>query len=531
MKITFLGAAHEVTGSLTLLETNGYKFLVDCGMEQGRDIFENQSLPVSPSDIDFVLLTHAHIDHSGNLPLLAKSGFKGSVYATEATCSLCDIMLRDSTHIQLFEAEWQNRKAKRSGAAPYEPLYTMEDTETILSNMRPCRYDEKIQVLENVEVRFTDIGHLLGSACIEIWVTENDETKKIVFSGDVGNINRPIVNDPKSVSDADCVVIESTYGNREHKETPDNIKTLAEIIERTFKRGGNVVIPSFAVGRTQEILYYIREIKAQGLVSGFDGFHVYVDSPLAEEATKIYIQCNIDSVDADAAQLVRQGINPFWFDGLSCSVSSEESKAINEDESPKVIISASGMCEAGRIKHHLKHNLWRPESTILFVGYQAEGTLGRSIANGAKKVKLFSEEVEVKAEVCILAGVSGHADRSGLLNWLSKFEKKPSQIIVNHGDDDSATSFANTLNELGYNAVAPYSGSEYNLFENKFELLTDGVPSADSLKKSQRANALFDELVYYAQEVLEFVKACKGRPNRDIISMTDKLKDFLKKSK
>lgn len=531
MKITFLGAAHEVTGSLTLLETNGHKFLVDCGMEQGKDIFENQKLPVSPADIDFVLLTHAHIDHSGNLPLLAKGGFKGSVYATEATCSLCDIMLRDSTHIQLFEAEWQNRKAKRSGKKPYEPLYTMEDTEVILSHMRPCAYGETVQVLENVEIRFTDIGHLLGSACIEIWVTENGRTEKIVFSGDVGNINRPIVNDPKTVSDADCVVIESTYGNREHKEHPDNINVLAEIIERTFKRGGNVVIPSFAVGRTQEILYYIREIKAQGLVRGFDGFSVYVDSPLAEEATKIYIQCNIDSVDAEAAQLVRAGINPFWFDGLVCSKTSNESKAINDDPNPKVIISASGMCEAGRIRHHLKHNLWRPESTVLFVGYQAEGTLGRIIFEGAKKVKLFSEEVEVKAEICYLAGVSGHADKNGLLSWLSGFEKKPKQVIVNHGDDDSCTDFANTLNEMGYNATAPFSGSVYNLFKGEFEALTQGVPAVKVLQASERANALHDELVYTAEQVLDFVKACKGRANRDITNMTKQLGAFLKKNK
>ena len=529
MKITFLGAAHEVTGSCTMLETNGHKFLVDCGMEQGKDIFENQKLPVSPADIDFVLVTHAHIDHSGNLPLLARYGFKGSVYATEATCSLSDIMLRDSTHIQMFEAEWRNRRAKRSGAAAYEPLYTMEDTEVILGHLRPCRYNEKIQVLENVEIRFTDIGHLLGSAAIEIWVTEGGETKKIVFSGDVGNKNKPIVNDPQKVKDADCVVIESTYGNRLHKEHADNIERLAEIIEQTFSRGGNVVIPSFAVGRTQEILYYLRRIKAEGLVKGFDSFPVYVDSPLAEEATKIYIQSNVDSVDSDAARLVKEGINPFWFDGLELSKTSNESKAINEDPRPKVIISASGMCEAGRIRHHLKHNLWKPESTILFVGYQAEGTLGRVIFDGAKKVKLFNEEIEVKAQIECLAGVSGHADKNGLLEWLGGFKNKPQRVFVNHGDDDSCTEFTNELNALGYNAYAPYSGSVYNLFEDKLEVVTEGAPAKKIVEAKRLSKSLYNELVCLAEEVLSFVKACDGRANREITTMTKALRAFLKK--
>lgn len=531
MKITFLGAAHEVTGSCTLLETGGHKFLVDCGMEQGKDIFENQRLPVSPAEIDFVLLTHAHIDHSGNLPLLARGGFKGRVYATEATCSLADIMLRDSTHIQLFEAEWRNRKAKRAGKEAYVPLYDMADTEVILRHLRPCKYGETIRLLENVEIRFTDIGHLLGSACIEIWVTENGKTEKLVFSGDVGNIDRPIVNDPKKVEDADCVVIESTYGDRLHEEHPDNIATLAEIIEKTFKRGGNVVIPSFAVGRTQEILYYIRQIKDSGLISGFDGFEVYVDSPLAEEATKIYIQTNIDSVDAEAAQLVRQGINPFWFDGLICSKTSNESKAINENPRPKVIISASGMCEAGRIRHHLKHNLWRPECTVLFVGYQAEGTLGRIIYEGAKKVKLFGEEIEVKAEICYLPGVSGHADKNGLIDWLSGFEKKPKRIFVNHGDDDSCTAFTESLKQLGYNAFAPYSGSIYSLFDDNMELITEGIPIVETESGSQRTSTLHSALVSSAEDLLSLVKTLKGRPNREIAALTDQIRALLQKIK
>lgn len=530
MKVTFLGAAHEVTGSCTLIETCGHKFLVDCGMEQGKDIFENQSLPVAASDVEFVLVTHAHIDHSGNLPLLAKNGFKGSVYSTEATSSLLDIMLRDSTHIQMFEAEWRNRKAKRSGEKPYEALYDMEDTEVILSHLRPCKYGEKIRVLENVEIRFTDVGHLLGSACIEIWVTENGETKKMVFSGDVGNINRPIVNDPQTVEEADCVVIESTYGNRLHDGHADNINTLAEIIERTFKRGGNVVIPSFAVGRTQEILYYIRQIKAEGLVTGFDGFKVYVDSPLAEEATKIYIQTNIDSIDTEAAKLVREGINPFWFDGLECSKTSDESKAINFDESPKVIISASGMCEAGRIRHHLKHNLWRPESTILFVGYQAEGTLGRIIYEGAKKIKLFGEEVNVKAEISLLPGVSGHADRDGLYNWLSGFKNKP-RVFVNHGNVESCDDFTEYLKERGYDAFAPFSGTVYNFFEDKLEVITEGIPIKPKEFAHEKTRKVHTDLVDTVEELLNLAKALDGRSNKELISLTQELRKIINKTR
>ncbi len=532
MKLTFLGATHEVTGSLTLLETCGHKFIVDCGMEQGKNIFENQSLPVSPTDIDFALLTHAHIDHSGNLPLLSKGGFKGKVYATEATCSLCDIMLRDSAHIQEFEAQWRNRKAKRSGGETYTPLYTMADAENIIHNLRPCTYGEKIRVLENVEIRFTDIGHLLGSACIEIWVTENGKTEKLLFSGDVGNKNRPIVNDPKGVSEADCVIIESTYGNRLHGETPDKIEFLAEIIQKTFDRGGNVVIPSFAVGRTQEILYYIRKIKEDKMVRGFDGFEVYVDSPLAEEATKIYIQTNIDSIDGEAADLVKMGINPFWFDGLICSKTSDESKLINENPRPKVIISASGMCEAGRIRHHLKHNLWRPESTILFVGYQAEGTLGRHIYNGATKVKLFGEEVEVKAQISYLGGVSGHADKEGLIEWLSCVSPKPKRVFVNHGDDEACIDFTNTLKEMGYNAFAPYSGSVYSLFDDNMEIVTEPVPVAEEVRPAnQRALALYRALISAAEELLSFVKTCKGRSNKEIASITDQIRNLIQKNK
>ena len=393
MKITFLGAAHEVTGSCTLVECGGVRFIVDCGMEQGRDMFVNQRLPVSPGEVDFALLTHAHIDHSGLLPLLVKNGFSGAVYATAATCSLADIMLRDSAHIQMSEAEYKTRKAQRAGRPAVEPLYDLGDVEALVKLLRPCAYGEAVQPAEGVAVRFTDIGHLLGSACIEIWLSEGGVTKKLVFSGDIGNTRQPILRDPQRIASADYVVVESTYGDRTHgAERPDYISLLAGAIQRTLDRGGNVVIPAFAVGRTQEMLYFIREIKERGLVRGHDGFKAYVDSPLAIEATSVFLQCDTSFLDDEARAILARGVNPLYFDGLETSVSAEESKAINADTEPKVIISASGMCDAGRIRHHLKHNLWRSESLILFVGYQAEGTLGRALYEGAKEVRLFGED-------------------------------------------------------------------------------------------------------------------------------------------
>ena len=400
MTITFLGAAHEVTGSCTYIECGATRFIVDCGMEQGRDMFVNQRLPVAPGTVDFALLTHAHIDHSGLLPLLAKNGFAGPVYATAATCSLADIMLRDSAHIQMSEAEYKTRKAKRAGGEAAEPLYDSEDVAALTKNLRQCGYGEVIQVAEGVAIRFTDVGHLLGSACIEVWLSEGGVKRKIVFSGDVGNTNQPILRDPERVSGADYVVVESTYGDRLHeKARTDYVSELAKVIQRTLDRGGNVVIPSFAVGRTQEMLYFIREIKERGLVSGHPGFKVYIDSPLAVEATSVFLQCDASFLDGETRAILARGVNPLAFDGLEVSVSVDESRAINENPEPKVIISASGMCDAGRIRHHLKHNLWRRESYILFVGYQAEGTLGRMLYEGAKEVKLFGETIAVRAEI------------------------------------------------------------------------------------------------------------------------------------
>ena len=437
MKLTFIGAAHEVTGSCHYLEACGKHILIDCGLEQGPDLYENQEIPINPSMIDYILLTHAHIDHSGKIPLLVKNGFKGEIICTFATSDLCSIMLRDSAHIQESEAEWRNRKALRSGAPLYEPLYTVQDAMNAVALLAPIDYNQTIQLCEGIELRFTDVGHLLGSSCIEVWITEGGVSKKIVFSGDVGNIDQPIIKDPQHVDAADYLVIESTYGNRVHSTVkPDYIKDLTRVLRETFAKGGNVVIPSFAVGRTQELLYFIREIKENNLLPEYQNFEVYVDSPLAIEATNVF-QKNVQSCfDEDAMALISKGINPLLFQGLKTTITSEESKMINFNDKPKVIISASGMCEAGRIRHHLKHNLWRKECTILFVGYQAVGTLGRKLVESKpESVRLFGENVEVNARIEVLAGISGHADMNGLLNWIDGFKEKPSHIFVVHGED------------------------------------------------------------------------------------------------
>ena len=488
MKLMFLGADHEVTGSCHYIEACGKSILLDCGMEQGRDTYENQEIPVAAGRIDYVFLSHAHIDHSGLLPLLHKNGFQGQIYATEATTDLCRIMLLDSAHIQEFEAQWRNRKNKRAGKAPFEPLYTTEDAMAVMEHFVPCDYMKEIEVCEGVKIRFTDVGHLLGSSSIEIWLTENGVSKKIVFSGDIGNINQPIIHDPRYTTEADFVIMESTYGDRYHTVPPDYVAELAGQIQQTFDRGGNLVIPSFAVGRTQEMLYFIREIKERRLVHGHDGFKVYVDSPLAIEATRVFVENHLSCYDTAAMALVKQGINPLQFDGLELAVTPDDSMAINFDKSPKVIISASGMCEAGRIRHHLKHNLWRPECTILFVGYQAIGTLGRNIIEGEKEVRLFGETITVNAHIEELAGVSGHADKKGLLNWVNHFEKKPERVFVVHGEDLVCEDFTKCLKEeYGYNAFAPYSGACFDLAAN--QMISEGVKIPVAPKELPRGHA------------------------------------------
>jgi metallo-beta-lactamase family protein len=520
MKITFIGAAHEVTGSCTYVEACGKKFLVDCGMQQGEDIFENVPLPVASSAIDFVLLTHAHIDHSGLLPLLYAGGFQGEIHATEATSSLCSVMLRDSAHIQEFEAEWRSRKAQRKGEAPYEPLYTMNDALGAIALFVPHRYETSFDICEGINVSFRDAGHLLGSSSIILTITEDSCTRKIVFSGDIGNTHQPLIRDPQYVDSADYVVIESTYGNRLHDRPTDYVTALAAVLQTTFDRGGSVIIPSFAVGRTQEMLYFLRHIKEEGLISGHDDFPVYVDSPLANEATDIFISNRESCYDEEALSFVRRGINPIAFEGLIRTVSSDDSRAINSDTRPKVIISASGMCEAGRIKHHLKHNLWKKENTILFVGYQAGNTLGRSLIDGARKVKLFGETVSVAAEIKQLPGISGHADLNGLIAWASAV-KGVKKFFVNHGEASSAENFAHTLREkLGADAYAPYSGAEFDLISGEITVDAQPVPIPKK-KNTANMNAAYVELSAASDRLSELIKNSSGRANADMRKLTE----------
>ncbi|MDD3403450.1 MAG: MBL fold metallo-hydrolase [Hespellia sp.] len=517
MKLTFIGADHEVTGSCHLLQANGKNILVDYGMEQGRNLFENQPLPVPESEIDYVLLTHAHIDHSGLLPLLCKNGFKGQIMTTIATTDLCQIMLRDSAHIQEFEAEWKNRKGRRAGRPEIEPIYCMQDAENVLKLFSPCEYKQKLTLCEGIQVRFTDVGHLLGSASIEVWITEGDIKKKIVFSGDVGNLDQPIIKDPQYTKDADYIVIESTYGNRIHSEIkPDYIKAFTEILNETFSKGGNLVIPSFAVGRTQEMLYFIREIKEKNLITKYPNFEVYVDSPLAIEATEVFTKHKYECFDEEAMKLVKAGKNPIQFPGLKTSTTSQDSININLDAKSKVIISASGMCDAGRIRHHLKHNLWRPECTVLFVGYQAEGTLGRKLLDGETSVKIFGEPIEVKAKIVNLDGISGHADMNGLLKWLRGFQKAPEQVFVVHGEDTVTDEFAETVRaEIGCRAFAPYSGGQVDLVTG--EIISEGERIPIQPKKAARAQAdsLFERLVLAGKYLLGIIYKNEGLANKD----------------
>ncbi len=524
MRLMFIGADHEVTGSCHFIEAAGKNILVDYGMEQGKDYYENMPLPVSAPEIDYVFLTHAHVDHSGNLPLLYSKGFRGKIFSTEATADLCNIMLRDCAHIQLQEAEWRSRKGKRNkDIAQVEPAYTMLDAENTIKSFVPCPYGKEIEVAEGVTIRFTDIGHLLGSSSIEVWLTEKNVTRKLVFSGDIGNKDQPLIKDPQTTDEADIVVMESTYGDRLHtEERPDYVKELASVLNETFARGGNVVIPSFAVGRTQEILYFIRMIKKEGLVTAYPNFPVFVDSPLAVEATEIFQKNQYDCYDEEALEIIKKHINPITFPGLNLSITTEESRAINEDPEPKVIISASGMCEAGRIRHHLKHNLWRPECTILFVGYQSVGTTGRAIVDGADQVKLFGETIDVKASIKKLTGLSGHADKNGLIEWVKGFKVPPKKVFVVHGEDSVCSSFAQCLrDEYGFDTYAPYSGTEYDIISASF--IKEGVPVPIKKKESSLVSDVYERLKAAGARLVGIIARSDGLSNKDKAKFADQI--------
>ena len=521
MKLTFIGANHEVTGSCHCLEACGKKILVDYGMEQGGNVYENAELPFAIPDVDYILITHAHIDHTGLLPLLYAEGFRGQIFATQATCDLCNIMLKDSAHIQEMEAEWKNRKARRAGKPEVEPLYTINDAEGVLTHFVPCHYKDVLTLTDGLRIRFTDVGHLLGSASIEVWMEEEGVEKKIVFSGDIGNKNKPLIKNPSYIDEADYVVMECTYGDRTHDWTHEHIEELAQILQETLDRGGNLVIPAFAVGRTQEILYFMRKIKEEKLIKGHDDFEVYVDSPLAVEATQVFTKNIMECYDEEAMDLVNRGINPIGFPGLKLSITSEDSKNINFDMTPKVIISAAGMCDAGRIRHHLKHNLWRPECTILFAGYQAVGTLGRSLLEGAQVVKLFGETIDVEAHIEKLDGISGHADMNGLITWVSAFKEKPSQVFLVHGDDDVCTSFAGLLHtDYGFETAAPFSGSVYDLAAGAWLKQTVGVPLRRETERQKENRTIFELLVAAGERLMRVIRKNRECANKDIKKFT-----------
>lgn len=462
MQLTFLGAAQMVTGSSFLLELAGQKVLVDCGMFQGSKAIRalnQRPFAFNPAELKCVLLTHAHIDHSGLLPRLCKAGFKGPIYATKITSELCSIMLPDSGHIQEFDAEIANRKGQRAGRKPVEPLYTVTDAYACLEQFKPVAYDEKITVLPELTVRFRDAGHIFGSAMIELWVTEANQTQKLVFSGDIGQPNQPLLKDPTYIMEADYVIMESTYGNRHH-DAEDNPDLLAKIINESVSRGGNVIIPAFAVGRTQTILYYLQELLQDGKIPDIP---VFIDSPLAISATHIFME-NAQEYDQDAYDMFyKQHINPLQLPQLKTTKTAEESKAINSLDRPAIIISASGMADAGRILHHLKHNLWRPEASVLLVGYQAQGSLGRRLLEGAKRVKIMGEEISVKASIHNLDGFSAHADQAQLFDWLSHFTTDPTVFVV-HGEQDMSMPFAALIKEkLNIVSVVPNYGDRASI--------------------------------------------------------------------
>ena len=483
MKIQFCGASTGVTGSCHLITTEKHKILLDCGQFQGgkaQDALNYEEFPFDPAEIDLVILSHAHIDHCGRIPLLVKRGFKGDIYCTDATADLLDVMLKDSGYIHEKEAEWRNRKNERAGRAMVEPLYTYNDAVDSLKFVKPVLYDQLVELNEQMKMVFNDAGHILGSAITELWITEDGNVSKLVFSGDLGVMDRPILRNPTIIKKADYVIMETTYGNRLHPKNSMDVKKLMDIIRKTAKRGGTTVIPSFAVGRTQELIYELNRVydSDSEYHKDFENIMVYVDSPMATTATEVFKK-NAQVFDDETKEYIMKGDNPLDFKNLKFTRTSEESMWLNTDNEPKVIISASGMCEAGRIRHHLKHNLWNSKSSVIFVGYQAEGTLGKLLVEGAKEVTLFGEKIQVNAEIYNLEGFSGHADRDGLLAWLKGFQKEPKHIFLVHGEQQAKEDFAETVRkELGYDPVVVKGNSEFVLEKDEIVSETQAIDDA-----------------------------------------------------
>lgn len=531
MKLSFYGADQCVTGSCHCLEVNGKKILVDCGLQQGRDEIDNTALPFHPGSIDAVLVTHAHIDHSGRIPMLIKNGFAGPIITTRVTANLLDIMLQDSAHIQEQDAEYHNRKNKRAGRPEVEPIYTVEDAMRVREFIQPCEYGQQVQITDDVTAEFIDAGHLLGSASIRLTCREGGETRTIVFSGDIGNVDQPIIRNPQFFDSADYVLMESTYGDRNHTEVWSYTDQLAQIIDETLAKGGNVVIPAFAVGRTQELLYFIREIKDRGLVTSVKDFPVYVDSPLAKKATTIFCGDLRGYLDEDARALVQDGTHMFNFPGLHLTETVDESKLLNIDKTPKVIISASGMCDAGRIRHHLKYNLWRGDSAVVFVGFQAPGTLGRNLLDGTPSVKLFGEEIAVRAKIVNFQGLSSHADHDHLVDWVKHFSpKKTTHVFVVHGDREVAPVFAETVKQLGFAAHAPQYTEEYDLIADQ-KLAVGYLPErkARAYEGAPKATPAYQKLVQMGDMLIGLIRRSKGRDNKSLAAFAEAISKIINK--
>lgn len=525
MKVQFCGATTGVTGSCHLITTENHSLLLDCGQFQGGKAQEEmnyEEFPFDPSEVEYMILSHAHIDHCGRIPLLVKRGFKGKIYCTDATADLLKVMLIDSGHIHEQEAEWQNRKNRRAGRPETEPLYTQKDAEDALKFIKPVLYDQLIELNDEISIVFNDAGHILGSAITEIWVKEGDAVSKIVFSGDLGVMDRPILRNPTIIKKADFVIMETTYGNRLHPKNSLDVRKLMDIIRDTVKRGGNTVIPSFAVGRTQELIYELNRVidSDSEYRKDFAGLKVYVDSPMATTATEVF-KNNAQVFDEDTKEYISRGDNPLDFEGLKFTRTSEESQWLNIDKEPKVIISASGMCEAGRIRHHLKHNLFDSRSSIVFVGYQAEGTLGRALVEGQKEVTLFGEKVQVNARIHNLEGFSGHADRDGLITWLKGFVKKPSKVFLVHGEHDAKMDFAELVRtETALDVEPVLRNSEYELQLASGEVVTMEQAKADEMDE-QKINGAREDLYDVRRRLEDIVYNANLNLNKN--TSTDKL--------
>lgn len=540
MKITFLGATKMVTGSNYLVEAAGKKFLVDCGMWQGKSELEDKNtepFDYNPKEIDFMLLTHAHIDHSGRIPKLYNEGYRNKIYAHKATCDLCALMLPDSGHIQEMEAQWKNKKRIRKGEKEIPPMYTAEEAAKCLEIFEPVQYDEIIEITPQIQVRFNDAGHMLGSSVIELWVEEDGKKTKTVFTGDLGNNDIPLLDSPTMIENADNLVMESTYGSRLHIRNNEKAQIFLNVVSETLDNGGTVIIPSFAVGRTQEILYEINKLKETTDDEEFRRKYktimktpVYVDSPLAISATEVF-RDNTNLFEPEVQEEIMKGDNPLEFPGLQFTRTADESKALNEDPRPSIIISASGMCDVGRIKHHLKHNLWNPKSTILFVGYQAPGTLGYEIVNGAKTVKIFGEEIAVNARIEYIEGYSGHADQDGLMNFIYSFIEKPKNIFLVHGEENSQEVLKGKIEEEAkIPVIVPSYGETYELNDikvemtDKIEVKTEKTPRTEILERLAKIKNEIDDMDEYVKnDVYD-----KNLNDEDIFRINEKIKDLEK---